>query len=109
MASQVIIPTTAAAAIAVPLAFETVGGAAETYTVTQTIDWLDENEYKNNQDALEGVQKARQDGQRNAMTPVLNYAAEHNMSPTEVRDLVSRARGTYSDGGEYTDTDDVWG
>ncbi|MEY9485882.1 hypothetical protein RKD26_001676 [Streptomyces calvus] len=109
VASQVIIPTTAAAAIAVPLAFETAGGAAETYMATQTIDWLDENEYKNDQEALEGIQKARQEGQRNAMTPLLNYAAEHNMSPNEVREIVSRARGTYNDGGQYTDTDDVRG
>jgi hypothetical protein len=109
VASQVIIPTTAAAAIAVPLAFETAGGAAETYMATQTIDWLDENEYKNDQEALEGIQKARQDGQRNAMTPLLNYAAEHKMSPNEVREIVSRARGTYNDGGQYTDTDDVRG
>ncbi|MDT0402325.1 hypothetical protein [Streptomyces edwardsiae] len=109
VASELIIPARAAAAIAVPLAFETAGGAAETYMATQTIDWLDENEYKNDQQAIEGIQKARQDGQHNAMTPLLNYAAQHNMSPTEVRALVGRARGTYHDGGEYTDTDDVRG
>lgn len=109
VASELIIPTRAAAAIAVPLAFEVAGGAAETYMATQTIDWLDENEYKNDQQAVEGIQKARQDGQHNAMTPLLNYAAQNDMSPTEVRELVRRAQGTYHDGGEYTDTDDARG
>ncbi|MFF0889106.1 hypothetical protein ACFY3O_25825 [Streptomyces sp. NPDC001046] len=109
VASELIIPTRAAAAIAVPLAFEVAGGAAETYMATQTIDWLDENEFKNDQQAVEGIQKARLDGQRNAMTPLLNYADQHDMSPTEVRELVRRARGTYHDGGEYADTDDVRG
>ncbi|MCO4699872.1 hypothetical protein LRR80_05973 [Streptomyces sp. RO-S4] len=109
VATELIIPTRAAAAIAVPLAFETAGGAAETYMATQTIDWLDENEYKNDQQAVEGIQKARQDGERNAMTPLLNYAAEHEMSPTEVRELVRRARGSYHDGSKYTDTDDARG
>lgn len=109
VASELIIPTRAAAAIAVPLAFEMAGGAAETYMATQTIDWLAENEYKNDQQAVEGIQKARQDGERNAMAPLLNYAAEHEMSPTEVRELVRRARGNYHDGGKYTDTDDARG
>ncbi|MET7855240.1 hypothetical protein ABZT48_45550 [Streptomyces avermitilis] len=109
VASEIIVPAGAAAAIAVPLAFETAGGAAETHMATQTIDWLDENEYNNDQKAAEGIQKAKQDGQHNAMTPLLNYAEEHDMTPSEVRRLTIDARGVYNDGGEYTDTDDVRG
>ncbi|MEU0073190.1 hypothetical protein ABZ027_27105 [Streptomyces sp. NPDC006332] len=109
VASGVVVPVGAAAAIAVPLAFETAGSAAETHMATETIDWLDENEYKNDQQAVEGIQKAKQDGQHNAMTPLLNYAEQHDMSASEVRKLARDARGVYNDGGEYTDTDDTRG
>lgn len=107
--AAVVVPAGAAAAIAVPLAFEVLGGAAETQFATQTIDWLDENEFNNDQESLEGIQEAKRQGQGNAMTPLLNYAETHGMDKNEVRELTRRARGEYLAGGDYTDTDDVRG
>ncbi|MFE9886424.1 hypothetical protein [Streptomyces scopuliridis] len=107
--AAVIVPTGAAAAIAVPLAFETVGGAAETQFSNQTLDWLKENEFDNSEESLEGIQEAKRQGQRNAMTPLLNYAEAQGMDDTKVRALTRDARREYLAGGSYTDTDDVRG
>ncbi|MFD5116684.1 hypothetical protein ACFWNG_30955 [Streptomyces sp. NPDC058391] len=107
--AAVVVPAGAAAAIAVPLAFETVGGAAETHFSTQTIEWLKTNEFDNTDESLEGIQEAKRQGQRNAMTPLLNYAEAHGMDDTEVRKLTREARGEYLAGGDFADTDDVRG
>ncbi len=109
VASELIIPARAAAAIAVPLAFEVVSGAAETYMANQTLDWLKENEFDNKEEALEGVEKARATGQQNAMAPFLNYAVAHGMSEDEIWDFSADAEGSYNDGRARTDTKDVRG
>ncbi|MFE2633894.1 hypothetical protein ACFXKF_03710 [Streptomyces scopuliridis] len=107
--AAVVIPTGAAAAIAVPLAFETVGGAAETQFATQTMDWLKDREFDNTDEAIEGIGKARQTGENNAMTPLLNYAQAHGMSPDDVWDLSQEAESQYRTGGGRTDTDNTRG
>ncbi|MFI8190290.1 hypothetical protein ACIF8T_16030 [Streptomyces sp. NPDC085946] len=109
VASELIIPTRAAAAIAVPLAFEVVGGAAETYMSNQTLDWLKENEFENRDKALEGIEKARATGQQNAMTPLLNYAQASGLSDDDIWDLSVQAEGSYNDGRARTDTKDARG
>ncbi|MFI6208714.1 hypothetical protein ACIBAI_20290 [Streptomyces sp. NPDC051041] len=109
VASELIIPTRAAAAIAVPLAFEVVGGAAETYMSNQTLDWLKENEFDNTDEALQGIEKARATGQHNAMTPLLNYAQANGLSEDDIWDLSVEAEGHYNDGRARSDTKDVRG
>ncbi|WP_030216872.1 hypothetical protein [Streptomyces sp. NRRL WC-3626] len=109
VASELIIPTRAAAAIAVPLAFEVGGGAAETYMSNQTLDWLKENEFDNKEEALEGIEKARANGQQNAMTPFLNYAHAHGMSEDDAWDFSTKAESSYNDGRNRSDTKDVRG
>ncbi|MFJ4062869.1 MULTISPECIES: DUF6571 family protein [Streptomyces] len=109
VASELIIPTRAAAAIAVPLAFEVAGGAAETYMSNQTLDWLKENEFDNKEEALEGIEAARATGQQNAMAPFLNYAVAHRMSEDEIWDFSAAAESSYNDGRARSDTKDVRG
>lgn len=72
-------------------------------------DWLKENEFDNSEESLEGIQEAKRQGQRNAMTPLLNYAEAQGMDDTKVRALTRDARREYLAGGSYTDTDDVRG
>ncbi|MFD7280088.1 DUF6571 family protein [Streptomyces sp. NPDC059862] len=109
VASEVIIPARAAAAIAVPLAFEVVGGAAETHMSNQTLDWLKENEFDNTDEALQGIDKARDTGQSNAMIPLLNYAQANGMSDDEIWDLSDEAEEAYNKGRARSDTKDVRG
>ncbi|WP_199561144.1 hypothetical protein [Streptomyces sp. CCM_MD2014] len=109
MASGVVIPAGVAAAVAVPLGFETLGGAGETVMGTHTIDWLQENEYKNDQESIDSIQDAKEQGQRNAMTPLLNYAEDENMSPHEVRRLTQDPQARYLIGEDHTDTDNSRG
>ncbi|MFJ8644864.1 hypothetical protein ACIRNI_01840 [Streptomyces sp. NPDC093546] len=107
--AAVVIPTGAAAAIAVPLAFEVAGGAAETYFETQTMEWLKENEYDNSDDSVKGIDQARQEGEHNAMVPLLNWAASRGMSSDEIWDLVVAAEKEYQVGNGRTDTDNARG
>ncbi|MGS2589745.1 DUF6571 family protein [Streptomyces hebeiensis] len=104
-----IVPTGAAAAIAVPLAFDTVGGAAETYVGNQTLDWLKEREFDNIDESVQGIELARQTGQNNAMTPLLNYAQAHGMSTDDIWDLSSAAEHEYVAGTRRTDTENSRG
>lgn len=109
VAAGVFVPVGAAAVIAVPLAFDAIGGAAGTHFSNNTIDWLEAREYDNTDDAIKGIQMAQRDGERNAMAPLLNYAEGQGMTPQEVRDMTRDAQSSYIAGGRFTDTDDVRG
>ncbi|MFI6545244.1 hypothetical protein ACIBO9_18590 [Streptomyces prunicolor] len=109
VASEVVIPAGAVAAVAVPLGFESVGGAAETAMGTNTIDWLHDHEYNNDQQSIHSIEEAKDKGARNAMTPLLNYADDLHMTPHEVRDLTWQAQSVYQAGGSKSDTDDARG
>lgn len=109
VASEVVVPVGAVAAVAVPLGFESVGGAVETAMGTNTIDWLHEHEYNNDQHAIRSIEDAQDKGARNAMTPLLNYADDQHMTPHEVRDLTREAQSAYLAGGSQSDTDDARG
>ncbi|MGW6272416.1 hypothetical protein [Streptomyces sp. NPDC055060] len=109
VATELIIPTRAAAAIAVPLAFEAAGGAAETFMGNQTMDWLKENEFDNSNEAIAEIQASGSEGQRNAMLPLLNYANSGDMTAAEVRKMAERAENSYGLGGDIIDTDNSRG
>ncbi|WP_200307287.1 hypothetical protein [Streptomyces adelaidensis] len=109
VASAVVIPAGAAAATAVPLAFEVAGGAAETHMSSQTLDRLKENEFDNKDEALQAIDKARDTGQSNAMIPLLNCAQASGMSEDEIWDLSSEAEDAYNRGRDRSDTKDVRG
>ncbi|MFE6755156.1 hypothetical protein ACFVDQ_16330 [Streptomyces sp. NPDC057684] len=109
VASELILPTHAAAAIAVPLAFEVMGGAAETAAGNETLDWLKENEFENRDEAISSIDKAKQSGQHNAMTPLLNYGEKQGLSEDDMWDLAEEAEGEYNKGAARSDTDDARG
>ncbi|MEU4684820.1 DUF6571 family protein [Streptomyces xinghaiensis] len=104
-------PVGAAAVVAVPLAFGSAQGIGDTRFATDTIDWLEERGYDNDAEALEGINQAKDQGQKNAVLPLLNYAEVHGMDSDEVRSLTGEAATAYGKGNKLTDTDDVrgWG
>ncbi|BAC73668.1 hypothetical protein AQJ43_14260 [Streptomyces avermitilis] len=75
----------------------------------QTLDWLKENEFDNTDEALKGIDKARDMGQHNAMIPLLNYAQTNGMSDDEIWDLSDEAEEAYNKGRTRSDTKDVRG
>lgn len=103
-ATALIVPTGPVAVVAVPLAIETIGGAINTHVSTETMQYLKDHEFDNFDDSVAGIDKARDDGRRNAMTPLLNYAEAHGMSEKQVGDLAERAEGQYNNGGHLGDT-----
>ncbi|MBT2506957.1 hypothetical protein J7I98_13865 [Streptomyces sp. ISL-98] len=104
--TALIVPAGAAMAIAVPLAMENVGGAANAQFATETIDWLKEREFDNSNESIESIGKAKEVGQHNAMTPLLNYADAHGMDSDAVWDLAEKASVRYGVGAGVTDTED---
>lgn len=109
VATAMIVPTGGAALVAVPLAIETIGGAANTQISTNTLQWLQDHEFDNYDDSVAGIDKAKYDGSRNAMTPLLNYAEAHGISGKEFESWASQAETKYNDGGKIGDTDDARG
>ncbi|MEV6395770.1 hypothetical protein AB0M39_13480 [Streptomyces sp. NPDC051907] len=103
--AALIVPTGGAALIAVPIALETVGGAINTQVSVNTLQWLKDHEFDNFDDSVAGIDKAKYDGSRNAMTPLLNYAEANGMTEDEVRRLAERAEGRYNDGGQLGGTE----
>ncbi|WP_166026345.1 hypothetical protein [Streptomyces chilikensis] len=101
--SAVMVPAAGAAAIAVPIAYETAGGAAETMMSNHTVDWLKENEFKNDVEAIASVQDALLAGQNSAMIPLKNYMEEQRVPEDDVATLLREARGVYNDGVQATD------
>ncbi|MCX4823652.1 hypothetical protein OG883_28015 [Streptomyces sp. NBC_01142] len=109
VATAMVVPTGGAALIAVPIAIETIGGAANTQVSVNTLQWLKDHEFENHDDAVEGIAKAKYDGTRNAMTPLLNYAEEHGIKGKEFEPWAGKAESNYNNGGKMGDTDDARG
>lgn len=104
-----IVPVGAAAMIAVPLAFEAGGGAAETAWATSTIDWLETKEYSNDQEAIESIDAAQEIGKDNAMTPIVNYAESKGIVGESWRAEEPDLRTMYMHGARQADTDNSRG
>ncbi|MFD6275945.1 hypothetical protein ACFWFI_10275 [Streptomyces sp. NPDC060209] len=104
-----IVPAGAVAVVAVPLAIETIGGAATTQFGNETMQWLKDHEFENHDEAAQGIDKAKAEGRQNAMGPLLNYVEAHNMESGEVRELRDKAAEAYDTGGKLSDTDDARG
>jgi hypothetical protein len=69
------------------------------------MQWLKDHEFDNFDDSVAGIDKAKYDGSRNAMTPLLNYAEAQGMSDDDIRKLAERAEGRYNDGGRLGGTE----
>ncbi|NGO79385.1 hypothetical protein G6045_27565 [Streptomyces sp. YC504] len=99
------VPTGGAALIAVPIAIETLGGAAETAWATNTMDWLEEREYDNSAESARGIAEAQRVGEHTATTPIMNYADSQGLSAHEKTLLEERAYNHYIQGKDLPDTD----
>ncbi len=95
--------------VAVPLAIETIGSAASTQFGNETMQWLQDHEFDNHDEAAQGVDKAKAEGRQNAMAPLLNYVEAHHMDSGEVRKLMGTAEDSYNRGSWLSDTDDTRG
>jgi hypothetical protein len=83
------------AATAVPLVLESGGSAVSTAYGNHTLQYLQDNEYKNDPEALAAVQDVEKIGERAVTQPVLQYAQATGMSTTEADDLVREIEQSY--------------
>ncbi|MCP9987766.1 hypothetical protein LUX01_14795 [Streptomyces sudanensis] len=97
---------TGVGALLIPIAIETVGGAVETHSQTQMMDWLEANKYDNSAEAVKNLDAARQQGESRAVAPLLNWAKAQGMTPSEISDLMQDAEVRYISGQDLPDTDD---
>ncbi|MFI1940570.1 hypothetical protein ACH44C_25890 [Streptomyces purpureus] len=104
VATALIVPTGGAALIAVPIAIETIGGAANTAVAADTLQWIKDNEYDNRDDSVASIDQAKADGSANAIVPLINYKETHGMTDKEFSDWAALAQSRYNDGGKITDT-----
>ncbi|WP_405663073.1 hypothetical protein OG379_15370 [Streptomyces sp. NBC_01166] len=86
------------AATAVPLVMETATAAIDTGYAGETMEYLKEREYDNNDDALTGIDKFKAVGEQGAVTPLLNYADEVGMSADDKRQLALDIETYYGNG-----------
>ncbi|MEU3057835.1 hypothetical protein [Streptomyces griseus] len=86
------------AATAVPLVMDTATAAIDTGYAGETMEYLKEREYDNNDEALAGIGKFRVEGERGAITPLLNYAEVIGMSADEKMKLALDVETYYGNG-----------
>ncbi|MDQ0685982.1 hypothetical protein QFZ56_004945 [Streptomyces achromogenes] len=86
------------AATAVPVVVEVVGSTLDTGYGTHTLQYLEDNEYKNDPEALRSVQGLEAAGERGAWVPVNNYADTIGMTQAEKLELNREIEGSYRDG-----------
>ncbi|MFF3936370.1 hypothetical protein [Streptomyces phaeofaciens] len=86
------------AATAVPLLMETAGESANTAYGNHTLQYLKDNEYNNDPEALAATQTVREIGERGAWVPVQNYGQTVGMSQDDMRELQPLIAGSYYDG-----------
>ncbi|MEU6979462.1 hypothetical protein [Streptomyces sp. NPDC046371] len=83
---------------AVPLVMEAAGSSIDTAYATDTLQYLKDNEYNNDDEALTDIEGTRQAGKRSAVVPLLNYAESVGMSVEEKRDMFREAEYSYNAG-----------
>ncbi|MFE5669429.1 hypothetical protein ACFQ7W_36595 [Streptomyces niveus] len=86
------------AATAVPLVMDTATAAIDTGYAGETMDYLKQREYDNNDDALTGIDKFKAVGEQGAVTPLLNYADEVGMSARDKQQLALDIETYYGNG-----------
>ncbi|MFC4607407.1 hypothetical protein ACFO9E_06205 [Streptomyces maoxianensis] len=87
-----------AVAVAVPLLMETGGEAANTAYGNHTLQYLKDQEYKNDPEALQNVQNHEAIAERGAWVPVSNYADTLGMTTDEKTTLNTRIEQAYQSG-----------
>ncbi|MFE7582665.1 hypothetical protein ACFU5Y_14065 [Streptomyces gardneri] len=86
------------AATAVPLVMETVGSTVSTGYAADTLQYLKDNEYKNDDEADGAVLDVSKAGEAAAAVPILNLAETHHMTQQERRDLMAAVEHSYDAG-----------
>ncbi len=92
-----------AAATAVPLVMETGGEAINTAYGNHTLEYLQDNEYKNDPDALRAVQSHESVAERGAWVPVGNYADFIHLPSADKEDLAREIETSYRSGKQMTE------
>ncbi|MBT2442192.1 hypothetical protein J7E93_19205 [Streptomyces sp. ISL-36] len=82
----------------VPLVMESAGSTLDTAYATDTLQYLKDNEYKNDDEALDAIYRTQLSGQSSAMVPLLNYAESVGMTVEEKRELFQDAEDAYNRG-----------
>ncbi|MCX2184869.1 hypothetical protein KV205_30720 [Streptomyces sp. SKN60] len=82
----------------VPIIMESAGATLNTNYATDTLQYLKDNEYKNDDQALDAIYRTQLSGQSSAMVPLLNYAESVDMSVGEKRKLFSGMEDAYNRG-----------
>ncbi|MER5475456.1 DUF6571 family protein [Streptomyces sp. NPDC002734] len=100
-------PTAGVGAVAVPIVADTVGSAVETVVGNHMMDWLEENEYKNDAASIKSLDEARVAGSNNATAPVREYMEQHGLTERETRAATKEMERAYNDGRALTDTDNA--
>ena len=91
------------AATAVPIIMETVGSTISTDYASDTLQYLKDNEYKNDDDADSAVVDARQEGRRAVVVPALNVAEMQGLTQTERQELIREIEYSYNTGAKSVD------
>ncbi|MFJ5833883.1 hypothetical protein [Streptomyces sp. NPDC093089] len=91
------------AATAVPIIMDTVGSAISTDYASDTLQYLKDNEYKNDDDADSAVVDARQEGRRAVVVPALNVAEMQGLTQTERQELIREIEYSYNTGAKSVD------
>ncbi|MFD7617866.1 hypothetical protein [Streptomyces sp. NPDC059802] len=86
------------ATTAVPLIMETVGGAVDTKYGNDTLQYLKDAEYSNDDEALDSIDGNDSQGQASAVAPILHCADSVGMSLEEKRQLLVDTETQYNNG-----------
>ncbi|MFF7011548.1 hypothetical protein ACFY9Y_33480 [Streptomyces fimicarius] len=86
------------AAVAVPLVMETAGGAVNTQFGTDTLEYLKESEYNNDDQARTAIETESTQGERSAAAAMFHYADSVGMTKHERRDLFHDIEQNYNSG-----------
>ncbi|MEU7023250.1 hypothetical protein ABZ990_21665 [Streptomyces sp. NPDC046203] len=85
-------------ATVVPMIVENVGGAVNTSYATDTLQYLKDNEYANDEEARKGIGILRAAGQAGAVRPLVNYADSLDLSAPQKSDLIRDLESSYKAG-----------
>ncbi|MFE9737936.1 hypothetical protein [Streptomyces sp. NPDC006477] len=91
------------AATAVPIIMETAGSTISTGYASDTLQYLKDNEYKNDDEADSAVVDARQEGRRAVVVPALNVADMQGLTQTERQELIREIEYSYNTGAKSVD------
>ncbi|MFE0736791.1 hypothetical protein [Streptomyces sp. NPDC058855] len=86
------------AATVVPIIMESAGSTVSTSYAADTLQYLKDNEYKNDDEARDAIGKAQEAGRGSAMAPLMSFAESVGMTEAEKRAFFEQARGAYLDG-----------